>query len=437
MNSWRTGLPAFRVVAFGQIISSVGDEISGFALTVWAYQRTGSVTVLGLLLFFTIIPYLIALPFAGAIVDRSNRRLMMLLTDAVAFVYTVALLVLQLAGVLEIWHMYVGVTFIGVALAFRDPAFYSSMSLMVKKEDIPKAAGALGLAESARTLGGPVIGAILYPLIGLEGVLIVDIATFAASFGALLFISVPQPLPPAVPMRIKWLEETTFGFKYIFKRPSLLGLVLCGSFFNIAFGIGQAVQPALILARGDTTALAIVRTVAGVGGLVGGLAVSVWGAPQRRIIGVLASIAMYGLGLTVMGVGQNVWVWSIGGFIGMVFFGLWPAAGSAIWQRKIAPDNLGKVTAARRFMGFIATPIGALLAGPLTDGLFTPAMRSGGALEGLFGGIVGAGAGAGFALALLLCGVWQIGVAIIAWLSPTVRNVEDLEPDFEMPAQAT
>ena len=87
-------------------------------------------------------------------------------------------------------------------------------------------------------------------------------------------------------------------------------------------------------------------------------------------------------------------------------------------------------------MGFVATPIGALLAGPLTDGVLTPAMRSGGALEGIFSGIVGTGVGAGLALALLLCGVWQIGVAIIAWLNPTVRNVEDLEPDFAVPVQA-
>ncbi len=437
MNSWRTGLPAFRLVAFGQIISSLGDEISGFAITVWAYQKTGSVTVLGLLLFFTIVPYLIALPFAGAIVDRSNRKLMMMVTDVVAFVYTVALLVLQLAGILEVWHMYVGVMFIGVAIAFRDPAFYSTMSLMVKKEDIPKAAGALGLAENTRTLGGPVIGAILYPLIGLEGVLIVDILTFAAAFGALLFINVPQPPRPDVPLKIRWLEETTFGFRYIFKRASLLGVVLCSSLFNLAFGIGQAVQPALILARGDTTALAVVRTVAGIGGLLGGLAVSAWGAPQRRIVGVLLGIGVYGFGLAIIGIGQNVWVWSAGAFIGMAFFTLWPASGSAIWQRKIAPQDQGKVTAARRFLGFIATPIGALLAGPLTDGVLTPAMRSGGALEGIFSGIVGSGAGAGLALALLLCGVWQIGVAIIAWLTPTVRDVEDLEPDFEAPAQVT
>ena len=210
-----------------------------------------------------------------------------------------------------------------------------------------------------------------------------------------------------------------------------MGLVLCSSFFNIAFGIGQAVQPALILARGDTLALAVVRTAAGIGGLVGGLAVSVWGAPQRRIIGVLLGIGVYGVGLVVMGVGQNVWIWGIGGFIGMSFFTLWPASGSAIWQRKIAPEILGKVTAARRFIGFIATPIGALLAGPLTDGLLTPAMRSGGALEQTFGGILGTGAGAGFALALLLCGVWQIGVAIVGWFNPTIRNVEDLEPDFD------
>ena len=434
MNSWRTGLPAFRLVAFGQIVSSLGDAISDFGVVIWAYQKTGSVTALGLLLVFTIVPYLIALPFAGAIVDRSNRKLMMMLTDMAAFVYTLALLLLQLAGVLEVWHMYVGVTLVGVAIAFRDPAFYSSMSLMVKPEDIPKASGALGLAENARTLGGPILGAILYPIIGLTGLLLIDVLSFGAAFAVLLFINVPQPPPPAVPMKIKWLEETTFGFRYIFKRPSLLGLVLCSSFFNLAFGIGQAVQPALILARGDTTALAVVRTVAGVGGLVGGLLISAWGAPQRRIIGVLSGIAVYGLGLVIMGVGQNVWVWSAGALIGMAFFGLLPAAGSAIWQRKIAPELQGRVTAARRFIGFVATPIGALLAGPLVDGALTPAMRAGGALEGVFGQIVGTGAGAGFALALLLCGAWQIGVAIIAWLIPTVRDVEALEPDFAAPA---
>ena len=127
--------------------------------------------------------------------------------------------------------MYIGVTLVGVAIAFRDPAFYSSMSLMVKPEDIPKASGALGLSENPRTLGGPIIG--------LTGVLLIDVLSFAAAFAVLLFINVPQPPRPDVPMKIRWLEETTFGFRYIFKRPSLLGLVLCSSFFNLAFGIGQ------------------------------------------------------------------------------------------------------------------------------------------------------------------------------------------------------
>jgi MFS transporter, DHA3 family, macrolide efflux protein len=433
MKSWRTGLPAFRVVAFGQIVSTLGNEVSGFALTIWAFEKTGSATALALTVFFHLFPLVLTLPFAGAMVDRSNRRLMMMLTDIASFAFTMALLGLQIVGMLEIWHLYVGMVFIGISQAFQGPAFASAMSLMVEKDDLPKASGALGLADATRTLGGPALGAILYPLIGLTGVLIVDILTFSAAFITLLFINVPQPMQSTSHKRINWLEEVSFGFRYIVQRPSLFGLMMTVAFFNFAWGVGQAVQPALILARGDEAALAIVRTAAGIAGLVGGLAVSAWGAPKRRIVGSLGGMALYAVGLSILGLGQNVWVWSAAAVLSMLVFPFIGASGGAIWQRKVDPAIQGKVLASRQFVTFLAAPLGTLVAGPLADRLLQPATQSGGTFEKSIGVLVGSGNGSGFALTMLFAGIWGLIVVASAILNKRVRNVEEIEHDFVAP----
>ncbi len=431
MNSWRTGLTAFRVVAMGQMISLLGDEVNNFSITIWAFEKTGSATSLALIGFFHLLPLVIVSPFAGVIVDRSNRKLMLMLSDLGGVAVAVVTLGLQLFGVLQLWHIYAGLVVNGITQAFQGPAYASALSLMISKEEYPKASGALSLADSVRTLAGPLIAVILYPVLGLTGVFLLDVLSYIGPLTALAFIRIPQPPPPETRTRIKWLEEASFGFKYLWSHSSLLGLLLTSAAFNFAFGAAQAIQPALILARGGEAALAVVRTAAGIGGILGGLAVSAWGVPKRRILGGLLGMGLYAAGLVVMGLGQHIWLWGLASALSMSVYTLIGASNGAIWQAKIAPAFQGRVRAARQSVSFIASPLGMLVMGPITDRLLTPGMKDGGGLTTVFAGLVGTGAGAGVALAVLFTGVWGLGVVASAALNPKVRDVERIVPDFD------
>src|SRR5512145_3267136 len=108
-----TGMFGFTLVWLGQIISVLATNMSAFALTIWDFQKTGSATSLGLMQVFFITPFLLITPFAGVMVDRHNRKLMMMVSDLVAGLATISILVLQFFGVLEVWHLYVAAVFQG------------------------------------------------------------------------------------------------------------------------------------------------------------------------------------------------------------------------------------------------------------------------------------------------------------------------------------
>lgn len=432
----RTGLPAFTLVAVGQLLSLTGSEVANFAFTLWAFEKTGLATSLALMGFFHFLPLVLISPFAGAWVDRGNRKQMMMLSDLGGAAAILLLLVLELSGSLQIWHLYAGAAITGLFSAFQWPAYSAAISTMVEKKDYGRANAMLSLAQSASGIGAPVIGALLYSTIGLGGILWLDLISFAFAFATLIFVRVPQPKQSAEGMQSRGslLQEAVYGFRYIFSRPSLLGLQLVFLLINLVSNLGGAVQNAMILARtaGSEAALATVNTAAGIGGVLGGVLLSVWGGPRRRVHGVLLGMMGSSLcGSVLMGLGQSVWVWATAAFLAFPLIHLLNASNQAIWQAKVPPDIQGKVFAARRMIAWMASPIAMLAAGPLADRVFTPAMLEGGAWTPVFGGLVGTGPGAGIGLMLVCTGLLGMAFAAGAYLFPAVRNAEDLIPDHD------
>ena len=200
----------------------------------------------------------------------------------------------------------------------------------------------------------------------------------------------------------------------------------------------------MILARtgDDQITLGTVMAVFGLGGLVGGLLLSVWGGPKRRINGVLVGLALSSLlGLTLLGLGQTTLVWAAGAFLLMFFIPIIQGSSQAIWQSKVAPDVQGRVFSVRRLMAQITAPVAFLLAGPLADNIFEPAMQTGGNLESAFGGMVGTGTGAGMSLIFIITALLGTAVSLAGYLVLEIRNIEDILPDYDeepelMPAGA-
>ncbi len=430
------GMTAFVIVWGGQLVSLLGTGMSQFALTIWAWELTGQATALALVAFFNFAPTVALSPVAGALVDRWNRKLTMMLSDLLAGAATIGILLLFLAGRLEIWHLYLAGIFTGVGQAFQWPAYSAAISTMLPKEQYGRANGMLSMAEAASGIAAPLLAGILLVPLGIAGILTIDIVTFLLAIGALLLVFVPQPKATEAGAQARGglLKESVYGFRYIFERPSLLGLQLVFFFINFTSSMGIGLLAPMILARSGNNelALASVQSAFGVGGLVGGLAMSLWGGPRRRVHGVLLGMAGASLlGEMVLGLGQGTTVWMLAAFATLFFIPIINGSNQAIWQAKVAPDVQGRVFAARRLIAQLTGPVAILISGPLADFVFEPAMAPGGALANTFGGLVGTGPGAGMALIFVINGLIGVVISFAGYAFQVVRNAEDLLPDHD------
>jgi DHA3 family macrolide efflux protein-like MFS transporter len=183
-------------------------------------------------------------------------------------------------------------------------------------------------------------------------------------------------------------------------------------------------------------ALGSVQSAMGIGGVVGGLLLSIWGGPRRRVHGVLLGMVFSSLmGQLVLGFGASPLVWAVGAFFTAFFIPIINGSNQSIWQAKVAPDVQGRVFATRRLIAQISWPMTTLLAGPLADYVFGPAMAAGGRWSDIFGGLVGIGPGAGMALMFVIAGILGALVGLGGYAFRAVRDAEDILPDHD--AQTT
>jgi MFS family permease len=411
--------------------------MTGFAMTIWAYQKTNAATALALVGFFFVAPMLIASPFAGALVDRSNRKLMMMLSDIASGLTTIVILILYATGSLEIWHLFITSAIQGVFQSFQWPAYSAAISTMIPKEQYGRANGMLSLADTASNIFAPILAGALLGIIGFSGILLIDIATFVIAIGALLFVHIPQPKITEEGRQAQGsiFKEALYGFRYILMRPPLLALQIVFLTGNFFIGIPMAVQAAMILANtgSNEKALALVNSAAAIGGVVGGLVMSAWGGPKRRVHGVLMGWFISALlGGVLMGLGRDIPIWAVAGFIGMFFVPIINGSNQAIWQAKVPPDLQGKVFSIRRLIAWFVSPLAMLVAGPLADNLLEPAMRNPQSLLATsFGWLVGTGPGRGMAMLFIFGGGLAALVGISGYAFKLLREADTLLPDHD------
>jgi DHA3 family macrolide efflux protein-like MFS transporter len=431
-----TGMTAFIVIWIGQAISLIGTGMSGFAMTIWAYEKTGQATALALVGFFFMTPMLLLSPVAGAIVDRSNRKLMMIISDLASGVATIGIFILNANGRLEIWQLYVAVFVMGTFQTFQWPAYSAAITMMIDRKQYARAAGLNQLAESGSGIIAPILAGALLGFIGLQGILTIDIITFLFAIGGVMLAFIPQPKVSreGEEGRGSLWTESLYGFKYIFKRISLLGLQLvfmAGNFFAV---IAITLIAPMILAHTSNNELALgtVQSIAAMGAVTGALLMGAWGGPKRLVHGVLLGWVGSSLfGMLLVGLGQAIPIWALGGFIGALFGPIINGSNQAIWQMKVAPDVQGRVFSVRRLIAWFVNPVATLIAGPLADVVMEPAMQSGGSLAKLLGPIFGTGPGSGMSVIIAACGVGGILVGLSGYAFRAIRDVQILLPDFD------
>lgn len=429
-----TGMAAYTILTLGQGISKLGSSMTRFATMVWAWQLTGEATTLALVAFYSFLPKILASPFAGALVDRLNRRVVMAISDLAAGFTTIVLLILHLNGILEVWHLYVTGAVAGAFSAFQFPAFSAATSAMLSKDQYTRASGMMSLANNGPGIAAPMLASVLLAVSGFASILVIDVATFTLAVLSLLALKIPTS--SSRPRRTSFLSDAFYGFRYILSNKSLLSLQLVFFTVNLVAVIGFTVQNPMILARtdGNEVVLGMVQSIAGTGGIVGGLVLSLWGGPKRKIHMLLGGIILVSLfGQILMSVGREVVIWSVAAFSISVFAVAINGANQAIWQSKVAVEEQGRVFATRAMIAQVTTPLAMLAAGPLADYVLEPAMMPSGSLAPFFGQLIGVGPGAGMALMLFFAGCLAAGAAVVAYTLPWIRYVETEVPDHISP----
>ena len=439
-DSRPTGMFAFTIVWLGQIVSVLASAMSQFGLTIWMYDQTKSALAMGMMQVFFITPFLLISPIAGVMVDRHNRKLMMMISDLAAGCGTILILIFQSLGILEVWHLYMVSIVFGLGMSFQWPAYSAAISTMVPKEQYGRANGMMSLIEAGPGVVAPLLAGALLPLIGLTGILMLDVFTFTFAVGALMFVHIPQPQRTAEGAQGQgsMLKEAAFGFKYIFARPSLLGLQMVFFAGNLFTGMLFTLMAPMILSRTDNNSLMFgsVQTAGAIAAVAGGIIMSAWGGFKRRVHGVLVGWIITGIGSAVLGLSGGLPVWIVGIAIASVIGPLVNASNQAIWQAKVAPDVQGRVFSARRLIAWFTQPIAPVIAGTLADYVVEPQMRVTSGLSQSFSWLVGTGPGSGMGLIIVFCGLLTILVGLTGYFIPAIHKAETVLPDHDELAKA-
>ena len=431
-----SGMLGLSIVLAGQAVSILASGMTGFALSIWVFQKTSSATSLGIMQSAFTLPYLLIIPLAGVLVDRYNRKLMMMVSDLTAGLGSLTILILLATGHLQIWHFYVVNVLIGLGNAFQWPAYSAAITTLVPKEHYGRANGMMSFVQAGPSAVAPLLAGALLPVIGLKGILLIDIATFVLAIGVLLMVHVPQPVQTVEGQAGKGtlLQEAAFGFKYIFKRPSLLGFVVMLFFANLFLGFPNSVQIPLVLLRtgNNSVILGAVETAGALSWTIGSIIMSAWGGPKRRIHGVLLGWTFYCLaGNLVFGLGRSLGVWVPAILVGGVGSSIGIATSQSLLQVKVAPDVQGRVFSARRMLTWFPDTFTPILGGLLADYIMEPAMQNGSWVSKLFGWLAGTTPGSGMAVMMVIFGIMTILAIMSGYVFARIRNMEDLLPDHD------
>ncbi len=434
------GMRGFFTIWLGQVVSGIASGITAVALPIWIFSITESGAAVGLLEFFFFGAYLVAAPFAGIIIDRNDRKQMMLVYDFLSLAGLVVLLVLESSQALEVWHLYVSAVLQGVGSAFQSPSYAAAITTMVSKKNYVRANSLVSLLYDIPGIFGPILAGVMYLILGLRGILAINLLAFVISIGALLFVEVPDP-PKTAEGQLshnKFFNEAFYGIKYIFRRPNLLGLQLIFLTGNLFSGIALStavLYPMILLRTGnDTQILGTVQSAGALASVLGGVFLTAWGGIKRPARAIILGWTISSLfGMSLLGIGQALWIWLIAVLVDAVFDPIVNVSMDSFLQAKVPPDLQGRVFSASDFLAQVMIPFSPLLAGYFGDRILEPAMSTGGTLANMFGWLVGTGPGSGFGLLIVLCGLGGTFIGLAGYLIPSIRRIDILFPDFQRP----
>ncbi len=367
-GSWKA---RFFPIWAGQQFSLFGSAVAQFALVWWLTKETGSATVLATATLVAMLPQVLVGPFAGALVDRWNRRRVMIVADGGIALVSALLAYLFWTGQVQVWHIFLVKAVRAAGGAFHWPAMAASTSLMVPKEHLPRVAGLNQTMHGVMNIVSPPLGAVLLSVLPVHGILGLDVGTAALAIVPLLFVAIPQPRRTLEEKRLPYLSQVRAGFRYVWGWRGLFILLLMVAVLNGILSPAFSLLPLLVTKHFGRGALELswLTSAFGVGVIAGGLLLSVWGGFRRRILTSLSGMVGMALGVSVLGLlpPSGVFI-AVGAMVAVgVMQPIVNGPLMALLQSMVVPEMQGRVFSLISSFATAMSPLGLAIAGPVAD----------------------------------------------------------------------
>jgi DHA3 family macrolide efflux protein-like MFS transporter len=365
----------FFTIWIGQAFSLLGSQLVQFALIWWLTQTTGSARVLAAATMAGLLPQVLLGPIIGAMVDRWNRRLIMIVADSTIALATLALAYLFASGQQQIWQIYLLMLIRSIAGGFHWPAMQASTSLMVPREHLARIQGLNQMLQGGMNIVSAPLGALLLIWSPIQGILMIDVGTALMAIVPLFFIKVPQPEAQGMTAEGKptsgvW-QDLLVGLRYVFSWPGLVIIGVMATVINFLVTPAFTMLPLLVTKHfgGQAIQLAGLESVMGIGVIMGGLTLSVWGGFRKRILTSLLGVEGLALGSLLVGAAPaSAYFLAVGAmFIVGFFLPITNGPIMAAIQGVVAPEMQGRVLTLLNSFAGAMTPLSLIIAAPLAD----------------------------------------------------------------------
>ena len=416
----------YVILWLSQSVSGLGSSMTGFALVLWAYGQSHSAMSVSLMSFCNYVPYVFLSLFVGSFIDRHKKKTIMLVSDSIAAAGSLAVLAFLLAGCLEVWIIYAINAVVGITNAFQQPASAVATGRLVPKEKISNVSGMNSFSNNLIVVFSPMLAAFLFAAGGLPLILMIDLASFVFAFCILLFyITISEKVQgKAYSSPFAGIAE---GFAFLKKEKGILYIMLTMALINFCSRLTyENILSPMILARssGDSIVLGTVNACMGIGGIAGGVIVSVKKESRHKAVAIYVPAALSFLfGDLMMAASQNVFWWSAAAVAASLPIPFIQASQNTILYRKIPAAMQGRVFAVRNAIQYSTIPVGIILGGYLADYVFEPFMASGNRLAGMLKMIVGDSAGSGMAVMFLCTGICGFTVSMASCFNREIKKL--------------
>lgn len=419
-------IKSFLMVTLCLIIATIGTSLTGFALGIWVYERTGSISDYATISLYAILPTLLLLPLAGAVVDRYDKRKVILAGQILAFCSCIFVATMLYMDALSLWAIYVAAAMGSISGAFTMPAYQAATTQLVPKRYLGHANGIGQMIMSLNGIMAPALGGALVVLIGLERIIIIDLLLLSLSLVILALLRFPNRMfkKREEPM----IQEIVGGWKYIIQRKSLVAMVVFFIVVNFFMSLYNVLTTPFLLQFMNADKVGIVIAFEGAGLLIGSILMSIWGGFDRRADGMVGFVMLTGASIAIAGIYPSF----VTAGIGLFGFGMALALINTHWlaliQTKVGLELQGRVLATNQVMAFSMRPLSFILAGPLVASVFVPlssALPSG--IEGT--GFFGSDGQMGMGLLIASIGIILFVWGLLGMRYRNLRHMESILPD--------